>query len=176
MEWWGLSPYAAPHLNGLMMKLGADIPACLACRPVRMSGAGDILTPVLPLPESPVVLINPGKPCSTAQVFAAFRGPFSQPVGALDDLHDFDELAWFIEEQGNDLLPAAIGIVPEITAAIENLQAQPGCAAAGMSGSGATCFGLFREEDDALQAVESLQTAQPAWWVRGGTLNRPERY
>ncbi|HEY8192023.1 MAG TPA: 4-(cytidine 5'-diphospho)-2-C-methyl-D-erythritol kinase [Alphaproteobacteria bacterium] len=176
MEWWGLSPHATPHLNNLMMKLGADIPACLACRPVIMSGAGDILTPAPTLPEVPLVLVNPGKPCSTAQVFSAFRGPFSPPAETPTDLHDFDELAWFIEEQGNDLLPAAISIVPKITDAIETLQAQPGCATAGMSGSGATCFGLFRDEEDALRAAESLQAARPSWWVRAGTINRPERY
>ena len=176
MEWWGLSPHAALHLNDLMMNLGADIPACLACRPVMMGGAGDILTPAPALPEAPLVLTNPGKPCSTAQVFGAYKGPFSSPAETPVDLHDFDELAWFIEEQGNDLLPAAIGIVPEITDIIDTLQAQPGCATAGMSGSGATCFGLFRDEENAQRAAESLQTAQPSWWVRAGTINRPERY
>lgn len=176
MEWWGLSPHAAPFMGGMMQGLGADVPVCLNCAPALMRGAGDMLEPAPPLPEAPVVLVNPGKPCSTRRVFGGFRGPFGTPADIPGDLSDIDDLAWLIEQEGNDLLPAAIDVVPEIPDMIELLQEQGGCAAAGMSGSGATCFALFREENDALEAVREIGAAQPSWWVRAGTLNRPERY
>ena len=156
--------------------LSADVPVCLNCAPVLMRGAGDILEPAPPLPETPVVLVNPGRPCSTAQVFRNFDGVFAPPADVPDDLSDFDDLAWFVEQEGNDLLPAATALVPEIPAVIEILQAQVCCVAAGMSGSGATCFGLFREEEDALKAVQEISGEHGSWWVRAGVLNRPERY
>ena len=176
LEWWGLSPHAAPFLSGLMKELGADVPACLNCAPVLMRGIGDILEPAPSLPEAPVVLVNPGKSCSTAQVFRNFDGSFTPPADIPDDLSDFDDLAWFVEQEGNDLQDAATRLVPEIPEVIEMLQMQPGCAVAGMSGSGATCFGLFREEEDALKAVQKISAACSSWWVQAGILNRPERY
>ena len=176
MEWWGLSPHAAPFLNDLMAALGADVPACLTCAPVLMSGVGDVLGPAPLLPEVPVVLINPGKPCSTALVFKNFSAPFSKDADIPGDLSDVDDLSWFIEREGNDLLAVATVEVPEIKAVIDALQAQAGCVVASMSGSGATCFGLFREEAEATAAVQALSSLNQTWWVRAGMLNRPERY
>jgi 4-diphosphocytidyl-2-C-methyl-D-erythritol kinase len=50
------------------------------------------------------------------------------------------------------------------------LAAAPGCLLARMSGSGATCFGLFAAAPEAGAAARSIAGAHPAWWVRAASL------
>ncbi len=175
LEWWGLPPQAVPTLNELMDKLGADVPACFSCRPQWVGGAGEKLAPARGLPEAPVVLVNPGKHCRTADVFAAFDGKFITG-GEKPAFDDFDSLLEFLDRQDNMLTPAALQLVPEIGAARDLLALQPGCHLARMTGSGATCFGLFGSEEDASRAAENILAHNPQWWTGVGTLNRPERY
>lgn len=176
MEWWELSPQAAPFLHDLMTELGADVPVCLNCVPVLMRGIGDIIESAPLMAETPIVLVNPAQPCRTAEVFRNFDGEFSEAAEIPANLSDIDDLAWFVEKEGNDLMPTAVNIVPEIEEAVRLLQEQRGCAAAGMSGSGATCFGLFRDDESAIEAARKINDRYTGWWVKAGTLNRPERY
>ena len=74
------------------------------------------------------------------------------------------------------LTRAASQLVPDIVTARDLLALQPGCRLARMTGSGATCFGLFDGDESAARAAENILTHNPQWWVRAGTLNRPERY
>ena len=175
MEWWDL-PRQSHYLPGLMARMGADIPVCLPCRPARVRGIGDILDSVPSLEETPIVLVHPGKPCPTQRVFANYAGAFKNTANLPADIRHFDGLIGFLKQQGNDLLPAAMAIVPEIGNALTALEAQKGCALARMSGSGATCFGLLRDEAQAQKAAQQIARDNPDWWVRGGWLNRPERY
>ncbi len=175
IEWWDLSSQAH-YLPGLMARLGSDIPVCLHCRPARMRGTGDILDPAPPMNEIPVVLVNPGKPCPTEQIFTRYTKTFKQPQTLPKSLEDFDTLISFLKAQDNDLLGAACEQVPEITNVINGLNGQKGCDLARLSGSGATCFGLFENETDAASAAKTLALENPDWWVKPGWLNRPERY
>jgi 4-diphosphocytidyl-2-C-methyl-D-erythritol kinase len=45
-----------------------------------------------------------------------------------------------------------------------------------MSGSGATCFALYADENAAQRAAEQIMINHPHWWVKAGWLNRPVRY
>ncbi|MDB5491268.1 MAG: ispE [Micavibrio sp.] len=175
MNLWNISMTSSPWLPGLMRELGADVPACLRCVPVRMTGIGDILDPVPNLPEIPVVLVNPGKHCPTPEVFRKFIGPMRM-ASPLPDLSSPQNLIEHMNKQDNDLTPAACEIVPEIGEAISLLSAQQGCALSRMSGSGATVFGLFETMDDAENAVAEIANTRSGWWVRGGTINSPQRY
>jgi 4-diphosphocytidyl-2-C-methyl-D-erythritol kinase len=176
MNHWGISMTASPWLPGMMMELGADVPACLRCLPVRMSGVGDILEAIPNLAEIPVVLINPGKHCPTADVFRRFIGPMRAEMQMPNDLHTSDGLIAFLKTRNNDLTNAASEIVPEIRQCLNILAQQKNCALARMSGSGATVFGLFDLAEDAQDAAEAITRAFPEWWVRTGTINAPERY
>lgn len=176
MNLWHVSMTASLFLPGLMRGIGADVPACLRCLPVRMTGIGDILDSVPGLPEIPVVLLNPGKHCPTPDVFRRFSGPMHMTSPMPADLTAPESLIDYLKKQGNDLTPAACGIVPEIGEAVSLLSAQQGCDLARMSGSGATIFGLFESMDDAENAVAAIANAKPGWWVRGGTINSPQRY
>jgi 4-diphosphocytidyl-2-C-methyl-D-erythritol kinase len=162
---------------GAVLSLGADVPVCLAGRPARMRGIGEDLSPVT-LPPFWLALVNPGVPVSTPAVFAALV-PKTNP--ALPDPPSFPDaaalFAWLAAAR-NDLEPPARVLAPPIEEALSALKAQPGCALARMSGSGATCFGLFATEAPALAAMSALRAARPNWWVAaapalGGTAPAP---
>jgi 4-diphosphocytidyl-2-C-methyl-D-erythritol kinase len=70
----------------------------------------------------------------------------------------------------NDLEPAAIKIQPVIFRVLSLLRDQPDCKLARMSGSGATCFGLFSSPRAAAAAARSIAKAHPRWWVKATTL------
>jgi 4-diphosphocytidyl-2-C-methyl-D-erythritol kinase len=157
---WGV-PLPGP---AVVLGLGADVPACLAGGPARMRGVGERLEP-LTLPPFWVVLANPGVPLATADVFRRCAAPENPPLPAVPAFADAAALAGFLAAQRNDLEAPAIAEAPVIAEVLAALAALPGCRLARMSGSGATCFGLFAAEGPALDAAAVLRRARPAWWV-----------
>jgi 4-diphosphocytidyl-2-C-methyl-D-erythritol kinase len=153
---------------GLAESLGADVPVCLHRAPAWLGGVGEALTPAPPLPEAGVVLVNPGVELPTAAVFAARRGPFSAPARFAEAPRDAAHLARLLAAASNDLAAAARALVPEIG---EVLAALGDALLARMSGSGATCFGLY--EDAAAAARAAARIARPGWWVAAGRLLTP---
>jgi 4-diphosphocytidyl-2-C-methyl-D-erythritol kinase len=150
-----------------ILSLGADVPVCLAGRPMRMSGIGEELAPLPPLPELWLVLVNAGVEVPTAAVFAALERRENPPLPAIPAAGwpDAAALAAWLCDARNDLEPAARGRVPAIGAVLDTLDARPGCLLARMSGSGGTCFGLFAREAAARDAATVLAADQAAWWV-----------
>ena len=166
---WQVHP-AADVLGGLAASLGADVPVCLPCRPARMTGIGEVIDPVPPLPAGGLLLVNPGIAVATADVFRARTGPFSAGMAALAEWPDVQALAADVAGYGNDLQAPAFSVAPAIAAVQATLQALPGCLAAGMSGSGATCFALFPDAAGAGRAGAALPGA---WWRSAGPLSPP---
>ncbi|MDZ4395074.1 4-(cytidine 5'-diphospho)-2-C-methyl-D-erythritol kinase [Cypionkella sp.] len=148
-----------------VLALGADVPVCLAGRPVRMQGVGEVLTALPPLPECYVVLVNPGVALSTPEVFKALPRKDNPAMTAMPACGSAQELAAWLRDQRNDLEAPAMVLAPVIGAVKAALEARPGCLIARMSGSGATCFGLFASEELAKAAVGALREDAPAWWV-----------
>ena len=164
------APLGEPELMVHAVQLGADVPACLAGRPVWVGGIGDELTPAGALPAAGIVLANPRRPLPTAAVFRRYRGPF-RPAGRLDRVPpDAAGLAAALASCHNDLTEAARALVPEIGAVLDRLAALPGALIARMSGSGATCFALFADRAAALADREKLALAEPLWWSAAGAL------
>lgn len=157
---WGLPLPPADRLAAL----GADVPVCLAGRPRRMRGIGERLDDVAALPPAWLVLANPGVPVPTPAVFAALtrRDGATMPE-RLPDWADAGDLARFLVTQRNDLETPAITIAPVIGQVLTALGATVGCLIARMSGSGATCFGLYATEAQARHAARAL--LRPGWWV-----------
>jgi 4-diphosphocytidyl-2-C-methyl-D-erythritol kinase len=146
--------------------LGADVPACLFSKPVRMQGIGDQLSPLPELPEFAMVLVNTGDPVATKDIFKALKtvdNPESPPMPSGLGTSGFFR---FIIKQRNDMQATAQALCPSIGAALAVLDAQEHCALARMSGSGGTCFGLFASYAEARQAEMAVQRAHPAWWVK----------
>lgn len=157
-----------------ILSLGADVPVCLAGRPARMTGVGETLHPLAhPLPAAALVLANPGVAVATPAVFAALDRRDHPPLPrALPRFGSAAELAAFLTMTRNDLEPAAIRLAPVIARVKSALSAQPGCRIARMSGSGATCFGLFDDPLAAAAAAAALSRAEPGWWVASAPLRR----
>jgi 4-diphosphocytidyl-2-C-methyl-D-erythritol kinase len=150
--------------------LGADVPMCLIPRPWRIRGTGEVLDPVA-LPSLPAVLVNPRVPVPTAAVFRALSTTGNAPLpGSLPALRDTAAAIDWLALQRNDLQAPAITLCPSIPMVLAALTATPGCRLARMSGSGATCFALYRTESDAAAAALSLRRAHPGWWVAAGPL------
>lgn len=150
VRWWRLSD-EPDVLHAIARKLGADVPACLVSRTVRGEGRGDELTPVARDFDRPVhvLLVNPGVPMPTGPVFAGWDGIDRGPLGG--------------ELPGrNDLLEPARRIAPAID---DVLKALDPASHANMSGSGATCFGLYETPSEIDAAEARVAAANPAWWL-----------
>jgi 4-diphosphocytidyl-2-C-methyl-D-erythritol kinase len=148
---------------------GADVPICLDPRPRIMRGIGERLSDPLPMPRLAAVLVNPGVPVATREVFAALAAPSLSTLN--DAVREFaipaarEELLTFLGAQGNDLERPAIAIAPVIAEVLAHLRAAPGCELARMSGSGGTCFGVFANETVAMAAARAIMATAPSWWV-----------
>jgi 4-diphosphocytidyl-2-C-methyl-D-erythritol kinase len=153
------------RLDALALELGADVPVCLHGRAAFMGGIGEAIAPSPPLPKLPLVLVNPGVPVATAEVFRARRGEFSRPGRFDEPPADVAALARLLASRRNDLTDAAIAIAPAIAHVLHALDAE-GSALARLSGSGATCFGIFADAAAAQTAARRIAAAQPRWWVR----------
>jgi len=171
---WGVEPDPAA-LHALALALGADVPVCLAGSACRLQGIGERLTRLETLPALPLLLVNPGRPLATRDVFGARAGAFSTPLETLPAIRDAATLAVLVRSGGNDLEAAARALLPVVAEILAALRAAPGCLAAAMSGSGATCFGLFDRAESAALAEAYLRTAQPAWWAAATTLRGAAR-
>jgi 4-diphosphocytidyl-2-C-methyl-D-erythritol kinase len=154
----------------LAISLGADLPVCLAGRAARMSGVGERLAPAPGLPDCGIVLVNPGVALRTVDVFRARRTGFSAVAGLPDAWPDARSMAADLAGLGNDLEAPAIGLCPAIGDVLAALRAAPGCLLSRMSGSGATCFGLFADPAAAARAARALH--RPGWWSWGGGIRR----
>lgn len=166
-----------PRLFKVARTVGADVPVCVDPRPRRMRGIGEKLSPPLAIPKLAAVLVNPGVAVPTKDVFAILGlkpgGPLkrAQPSRALPP-----GLAGFIgylANHGNDLESPAIRLQPVIERVLEALRAEQGCVLGRMSGSGATCFGLFESTRSAAAAARKLAAAQPKWWVKATVFGSP---
>ena len=154
---------------GQVLALGADVPVCLAGQSCRMAGIGDQISP-LALPPAHLVLVNPGVGLSTAAVFGALLRRDNPPLPPAAPMPDAVALAAYLGHCRNDLEAPALSLVPQIGAVLAALQGQKGCLLARMSGSGATCFGLFASASAAVAAATALRAQSAAWWVQATTM------
>ena len=144
---WKVDP---SHATTVAPKLGSDVPACLLSMTAHGAGAGDELE-LLDDPGiagTPVLLVNPRSPLSTAEVFARWDGEDVGPLGN-----------W--REGRNDLEGPAVSLVPEIGEVLDWLRGRDGAIFVRMSGSGATCFALFEDEK---QRDEAAVAVPEHWW------------
>ena len=155
------------ELFDLAAELGADVPMCLAGRAALVSGVGERLEPAPRLPACAILLVNPGVPLPTPQVFAARQGAFSAERAAPAAWPDLAAFGRELAARGNDLTEAAVSLRPEIAEILQALQHSDGVVHAAMSGSGATCFGLYATIDAARRAEAELP---PSWWRHAGQL------
>ncbi|WP_300376474.1 4-(cytidine 5'-diphospho)-2-C-methyl-D-erythritol kinase [Henriciella sp.] len=158
-----------PVAMTIAASLGGDVPVAYLSQPALMRGEGEQVKQVRGLPDLPALLVNPDIPCPTATVFRAYDETEKAKPLDLAELPDTPDVAglidWLRDKTRNDLQTPAISLVPQIGEVIEALETTPGCALARMSGSGASCFGLFEDRHSLKAASESLQERYPGWWI-----------
>ncbi len=157
----------ADELFEIAAALGADVPMCLAGRTALVSGVGEILRPAPALPPCAILLVNPGTPLATAEVFRARSGPFATPQPVPQAWPDLAAFAATLAARGNDLALAAISLQPAVGDVLAVLAGSDGARHAAMSGSGATCFALYDTLDAARRAAARLPAG---WWWHAGWL------
>ncbi|PIP01008.1 4-(cytidine 5'-diphospho)-2-C-methyl-D-erythritol kinase [Pleomorphomonas carboxyditropha] len=155
-----------PAITALALSLGADVPMCLDGRPARVAGVGERIAPTAGKLAFGLLLVNPRVGVSTPAVFRALGRRDNPPLPALPAFGTGTDLAAFLAAgTRNDLEPPAKAIAPAIADVLAALADLPGVRLARMSGSGATCFGLFDDEADARMAGARLAADHPGWWV-----------
>jgi 4-diphosphocytidyl-2-C-methyl-D-erythritol kinase len=171
-ELWDVPPLSAYAPE--VVALGADVPVCLhAPAPARMTGIGETLSEVPRLPDCALVLVRPPVEVPTSAVFQALTNRDGGPMDDLPAGLDYDGFAQWLSAQRNDLQGPAESIAPEIAEAIAALRALPVVSFAGMSGSGATCYGLVKDMATARQVARRMQVAHMNWWVAPAGMLQP---
>ena len=156
------------QLASIALRLGADVPACLLSMPLRMEGIGELITPAAGLPPLGILLVNPQRPVPTGQVFRHPALKFSPARPFAPPVRDRDALVRFLLERRNDLEAPARDIEPAVGEALDELARLDGVLLARMSGSGATCFGLFASREAAAAGARSLCASRADWWLAAG--------
>ncbi|MDX8499199.1 4-(cytidine 5'-diphospho)-2-C-methyl-D-erythritol kinase [Mesorhizobium sp. VK4C] len=160
---WGLDIDEA-GLARIGLTLGADLPMCLKAKPLIARGIGEELSPLAGFPALALVLVNPGVAVSTPDVFKALSRRDNDALPPLPSRPDFHTIRNWLETTRNDLEPAARAIQPAVGDALKALK-KAGAAFARMSGSGATCFGLFETGNVAKRAAIEIRSRHPGWFV-----------
>ena len=157
------------ELFELGLTLGADVPMCLSAflnrRSLRVSGIGEKLQPV-DCCKIPMVLVNHGQSISTPEIFKLLGNKKSVPldidVANLSNLHS---LVNELKKTHNDLYECARSLAPELDDVLSILDGN-GALLSRMSGSGATCFGIYENIKKAEEAASKIKSQKPDWFVK----------
>lgn len=155
---WEIGPSMA--FPTVAQALGADVPVCLRSRAARITGTGEMVEPLELESPIPLVLVNCGDPLSTADVFAACSTYGEGAKGSVPT----DVKSWIVAGR-NDLERSAMLLADGVGRTLHSLRDHPSSLVARMSGSGATCFGLFDNMTAARSTASAISSAHPNWWV-----------
>ncbi|PQM61122.1 MAG: 4-(cytidine 5'-diphospho)-2-C-methyl-D-erythritol kinase [Rhodobacteraceae bacterium] len=153
-----------PDLNNLL-KLGADVPVCLSNELQRMKGIGEKLTTLSPPPPMWIVLANPGIRVSTEKIFKLLTCKENKKLEPLFEINNQDSFFAYLKRQRNDLESVTTTLFPEVRQMLELIMDTNDCKVCRMSGSGATCFGLYSQQEDAIQAEQKIKERFIGSWV-----------
>lgn len=145
--------------------LGADVPGFLFNGPSIARGLGEKLEKAPALPDYTILLINPRIPISTPHLFRQLSYPLideNAPALSLPILN-FDIICHDLK---NDLEFKATEIYPPLSDLLDSIRKQQGCFLARLSGSGATCYGLFHTDQEAQKAKKAINEQYPSYWAK----------
>ena len=155
---------APNELSDLALSLGADVPMCLIGKPLFVKGIGEDVAPAINFPALHLVLLNPGVAIATPDIFKALAKKSNKPLTRGANLSAIHALREWLSAQRNDLQEPALALQPVIREALAALH-ESGALVARMSGSGATCFGIFSSEASAAQASKAIFSKHRGWFV-----------
>lgn len=160
---WDYHP-ESQHLSQIALRLGADVPMCLNGHPLIARGIGEKLEPVELGFRLDMVIINPRIGVSTPAVFSALHSRHNSPLPSPDQFTDRGGLLDWLSRTRNDLEQPAQALAPEILACLKALR-KSGALFARMSGSGASCFGIYKDTEAALEAANQIRQKMPGWFI-----------
>jgi 4-diphosphocytidyl-2-C-methyl-D-erythritol kinase len=164
------------ELLSIAAELGSDVPVCLASQSAWIAGRGEKITLVPQFPDCWLLLINPLVPVSTAAVFRKLGERTGVGTKRVDGAFwDLNSLTGYLQSTTNDLELPAREIASAIGEVLDAINENPGVLLARMSGSGATCFGIFANEETAWSAAQAIVAKRDDWWVAGGPLAEPDK-
>lgn len=153
-------------LARIALSLGADVPVCLTSSACRMRGIGEDIEAWTDAPPLHAVLVNPGVAVSTAAIFKALALTPGQSAGTgMGKMPAASDYLGWLAQCRNDLEPRARQLQSVIGGVLDAIATTDGCRIARMSGSGATCFGLYEDDASASAAAAVLRAANAGWWV-----------
>ena len=171
-ELWRISP-SAVDLTLLGLGIGSDVPACLLSEPCYVSGIGEQIEPIPALPALPLLLVNPGVELATSSVFRTFGTKFSETARFPEVPTTIPNLISLLQTRHNDLQRPAIEQCSGIAEILQVISETEGCLLARLSGSGATCFGIYGNIVEAKQAAALLK--KRGWWAEATITAKAER-
>lgn len=127
--------------------LGSDVPACLHSKDLRLGGYGNKITRTKVINNYYFLLINPKINLSTREVFQQYDA-FNSNESNIPDLR-FGNI-----NIHNSLLSSAIDLAPQISSVLSHFQKSKTITAYGMTGSGSTCFGIFKNINEIIKFLE----------------------
>jgi len=150
------------QLQTISLNFGSDIAFLLQNQAAIVKGRGEQIFPFAEFAAIDALLINPKISVSTKEIFAKFNENFSPEILTPEFLSaDISELLHF----PNDLEAPAIATLPLISTIIQLLEKQ-GAEIAKMSGSGASCFAIFKDEAALNSATNFFTKNFPNYFVK----------
>lgn len=158
------------NLSDFVKDFGSDIPICLQDKASYFMSSGEIINQIDFFPEIWSVIVNPRIQISTSEIFKKFNlKSLKKPHNRLKKFINADHLIEHIFEQQNDLQDIVINELPEIKNIINQIKNTSNCLLSRMSGSGASCFGLYKTRSDAIAAKQTLESSNN-WWIAASKL------
>ncbi len=153
-----------PEIDDLM-KIGSDLPVCINQKTQHMKGFGEVLEEINTFPNLPILLVNPLKKVSTQTVFRMLQNKKNPPLSEYEKLFQEkkDWINWLLLQR-NDLMEPAVKVEPVISEVLQLISKQISVEKVSMSGSGATCFGIFENKCDCDLAMKRIRIERPDWW------------
>ena len=153
-----------PEIDDLMT-LGSDLPVCIKQKTQHMKGFGEVLEEINAFPNLPILLVNPLKKVSTQTVFRMLKNKKNPPLSKYEKLFQAkkDWINWLLLQR-NDLMEPAVKVEPVISEVLRLISKQISVEKVSMSGSGATCFGIFENKHDCDLAMQRVRLERPDWW------------
>ena len=153
-------------------KIGADVPVCVLSKASRVGGIGELVRPIdISEIDLWIVLVNPRIFVSTASIFQEVIEKHNEPLESFNHFSGTNQFIDYLQRQRNDLQAITANKYPEINQVIRTIEATNGVLLTRMSGSGSTCFGLYRSEETAKKAVSYINKKSNKWWVQFSKLN-----
>ena len=160
-----------PSLKSIS-KIGADIPACIASVASRVEGIGEIVKPInITSIDVWIVLVNPRIFVSTSSIFQELTQKRNKPLSPFSDFNNTDQFIDYLKSQRNDLQAIAVNKWPEISYVLHTIEETQGVLLSRVSGSGSTCFGLYKSQEVAKKAANYINKKNNKWWIKFSKLN-----